>query len=115
MLAADAAAGQRPVAGNCDAVLRDADFASHDLDFDDAAPGAVGNGIEVAVEGDHAVIGDAPLQRQQAAEGSLRQGLQGGLFLSEVFRDDAARGTVDADVGDRLQLAVCRTRVCVVW
>jgi hypothetical protein len=46
------------------AVLEDEDLLGQALDLHRAPAGAVGHGVEVATDADHAVAGDPPLQLQ---------------------------------------------------
>ena len=67
--------------------------------LDGTATGSIGYAVEIAVDGDHAVAGDAPLQPQHGLERSGRKRLQAGALLGEMLADHAMGGGVDADVG----------------
>jgi len=68
--------------------------------LDRAAAGGVGHAVEIAVDGDHAVLGDAALQPQHGLERPGRQWLQAGALLGEVLADDPPRGGMSSHVGD---------------
>jgi len=98
--AALAAAVHHGMHGNDAAIFEDADLAGGAVHLDGPAPGGVGHAVEVAVDGDHAVPGDAALQPQHGLERPSRQRLQAGALLGEVLADHAMRRGVDARVGN---------------
>src|SRR4051812_3701877 len=85
------------------AVLQDVDRAGKRLDLDDTPPGAVGHGVEIAADRDHAVARDPAVERQDGVEGTSRQNLKMWLLLGEVLGDDPAGGGMPAGVGDAVQ------------
>jgi hypothetical protein len=48
-------------------------------------------------------MGDTPLEAEDGVERTGRQALEGRLLLGEVLDDDAARGAVQAAVGDLVE------------
>ena len=60
--AALAAALEHGMGGDALAVLQDVDLGRGDLDLDGAASGAVGHGVEIAADRDHALARDPALQ-----------------------------------------------------
>src|ERR1019366_2296513 len=85
------------------AVFEDADLVGGAVHLDRPAPRRVGHAVEIAINGDHAVLGDAALQAQHGLERSDRQLLEAGTLLGEMLRDDAAGGGVGAEVGDLVE------------
>ena len=83
--------------------LVDAHLAGEHLHLDRAPAGQLGHRILVAVHGDHALAGDAPVQPQHRLERPGRQRLEARPLLGEVLGDDAPRGGVGARVGDIVQ------------
>ena len=79
------------------------DLGRGDLDLDRPAAGAVGDGVEVAADRDHALARDAALEAEHGVERPGRQGLEGRLLLGEVLGDDPAGGAVQAAVGDLVE------------
>ena len=55
------------------AVLEDLDLGGGDLHLDGTAAGAVGDGVEIAADRDHALVGDAALEAEHGVERSGRQ------------------------------------------
>ena len=66
----------RRMGGDQRAVFQDVDRAGGNLHLDGPPAGAVGHGVEIAGDRDHAVAGDAALQRQHGVEGTGRQRLE---------------------------------------
>ena len=60
------------------AVLQDVDLGGGDLDLDGTAAGAVGHGVEIAADRDHALAGDAALQASTALNGPAGKRLEDG-------------------------------------
>ena len=54
--------------GNDCPLLKDADLVGRAVHFDRATTGRVGHAVEVAIDRDHAVLGDAALQPQHRLE-----------------------------------------------
>ena len=70
-------------------VLQDAHLVGRGVHLHGAAARGVGHAVEIAVDRDHAVAGDAPLETQHRLERAGRQRLQMRAFLGKVFGDDA--------------------------
>lgn len=85
------------------ALLKDPDFVGRAVYFDRAATGRVGHAVEIAVNRDHAVLGDAALQAQHRLERSGGQRLEAGALLGEVVTDDAMGGGVHPGIGDLVE------------
>ena len=98
-----AAAGENRMSGDQVPCLEDADLGGQDLDLDGAPAGAVGDGIEVAAERDHAVLGDPPLQLEDGSEGDRRRRQERRLLRGEGLGHHAPGGAMDAEVGDLVQ------------
>ena len=97
------------------ALFEDADLVGRAVHLDRAAPGRVGDAVEIAVDRHHAVLGDPALQPQHCLEWPGGQRFQPGPLLGEVLADDPARGGVSADVGDLVEpLAELRVEVGAV-
>ena len=113
--AAPAAAVEHGMGGDEPAILDDPDLGGGDLDLDGAPPRPVGNGVEVAADRDHALVGDAALEPQHGVERPGRERPEGGPLLGEVLDDDAPRGAVLAAVGELVEpLGVLRVQVVEV-
>lgn len=97
-----ATAIQDRVGGHEPTFVEDADAIGKLMDFDDA-PGAVGNAVIVAADRDQAIMADATLQFEKGIEGTGRQGLKFRLLGNEGIADDALRGAVQANIGDRIE------------
>ena len=97
--AALAAAVDHGVHGDDSALLEDPDLVGGAVHLDGAPPGRVGHAVEVAIDGDHAVLSDAALQTQHGLERPGWQRLQAGPLLGEVLADHPVRGGVHAGIG----------------
>ena len=111
--AALVAAFEHGMAGDQLAVLEDPDLVGERVHLQDASAGGVGHAVEVAADADHALVGDAPLEPEDRAEGHQRQRLEMRLLLGESLVDDPPGGRVDPRVGDRIE-PVAQLRVQVV-
>ncbi len=96
---APAAAIEHGMGGNQPAILEDVHLRGGDLDLDGAAAGAVGDGVEIAADRDHPLVGDAAPEAEDGVERPGRQTLEGGPLIGEVLDDDPPRGAVQAAVG----------------
>ena len=98
--AAPAAPFQDGIHGNQPTVLENADLTGSAVHLDHAPPGRVGHAVQVSIDGDHAVAGDASFNSQHRLEWSIRQCLQMRLLLGKVFCHDTPRGGMHTPVGD---------------
>src|SRR5208282_4302070 len=101
--ATPAAALEDGMAGNDMAVLENADLVGCAVHFDRSPTGAVRHAVEIAVNGDHAVAGDASLEPQDGPERSGCERLELGTFLGEMLGDNAPGRCVDARVGHLIE------------
>ena len=101
--AAPAAALEHGMDGDEPAVLEDPDLGGGDLNLDGTPAGAVGDGVEIAADRDHALVGDPPLEAEDGVERPGRQRLESRLLLGEVLDDNAPGGAVQAAVGDLVE------------
>ena len=85
--------------GNDMASLENAHLVGGVMHLDNAATRAVRHAVEVAIDRDHAVTGDATLEAKDRLERTGRQLLEPGAFLREMLRDDALGRGVDPDIG----------------
>ena len=85
------------------AVLEDAHLVGRAVHLDDAPARAVGHAVEIAVDRDHAVAGDAPLEPQHRLERPGGQRLELRALLGEMLGDDAPGGGMDAHIGDLVE------------
>jgi hypothetical protein len=97
------AALKHGVARDQPVLLEDAQLVGEQVHLDGAAAGAVRHAVEIAVDRDHAVAGDPPLQAQRGLERAGWQRLEEGPLLSEMLGDDAAGGRVQPSVGHLVQ------------
>jgi hypothetical protein len=84
-------------------VLKNADLTGGAVHLDHAPSRRIRHTIQVSVERDHAVSGDASFKLQHGLKWPARRGLQVRLLLGKVFRDDTPRGGMRAPVGDVIQ------------
>ena len=84
-----------------DVLLEDADLAAV-LCTSTTAARRVGHAIEIAVDRDHAVAGDAPLEPQHRLERAGRQ-LEAWVLFGEMLGDDTPRGGMDAHIGHLIE------------
>ena len=70
--AALAAAFEDGMYRNQPAFLENAQLVGHAVHLDDAPPGSVRHAVQIAVDRDHAVAGDPPLQSQHDLERPCR-------------------------------------------
>ena len=91
------------VAGDEPAVLEDVDLRRGQLHLHRAPADAVGHGVEVAADRDHALAGDATLQGQHGVERADRQRSQRAPLLGEVLEHDAACRAMQPAVGDLVE------------
>ena len=98
-----AAAVQHRMGGNDAAIFDDAHLIGRAVHIDDTAAGDVGHAVEVAVDRDHAVAGEAALEPQHRLEWTGRQLLQLGLFLRKMLCTDAPGGGMHARIGDVIE------------
>ena len=94
---------QYRMGGDQFAILQDVDRIGGNLHLDDTPAGAVGHGVEIAGDRDHAVAGDPALQRQHGVEGTGRERLEVAAFLGEMLDDNALGGGMQASIGDLVQ------------
>ena len=87
-------------------LLEDADLTSGAVHLDRTAACRVGHAIEIAVDRDHAVAGDAPLHPQHRLERAGRQSLEAWVLFGEMLGDDTPRGGMDAHIGHRIEPVV---------
>ena len=71
--------------------------------LDDAAARAVWHAVEVAVDRDHAVTGDATLEAQHCLEWSGRKLLKLRTFLGEMLGDDTPGRGMHAHIGNLVE------------
>ena len=83
-----------------------ADLASGAVHLDRTAACCVGHAIEIAVDRDLAVAGDAPLHPQHRLELAGRQSLEAWVLFGEMLGDDTPRGGMDAHIGHRIEPVV---------
>jgi hypothetical protein len=74
----------------------DPDLVGKRLHLDHAAARAVGDAVEVAVDGDQPVVGDTTLKSEHRSVSHLRQREQLGLFFHKRILNTASRGSVAA-------------------
>ena len=91
-----AAALQHRMNGDQASVLEDAHLAGGAVHLDRPTAGRIGHAVEIAVDRDHAVAGDAPLEPQHRLERAGRQRLEVRPLLGEVLGDDAPGGGMGA-------------------
>jgi hypothetical protein len=94
-----AAAFENGMAGDQPVFVENADLIGKPVNLDDA-PGAVGNTVIVAADGDETVMADAALQLEKCLEGNRRNRLEFRLLGGKGFADDALCGAVQAGIGD---------------
>ena len=101
--AAATTAFQHRMNGDQVSVLENANLAGGAVDLDDPAAGCIGHAVEIAVQRDHAVASDTPLELQHRLERSGGQRLEMRQFLGEVFGDNPPRGGMGSRIGDLIQ------------
>ena len=84
--------------GDDNAEIEDADAVRQLLNLDQAT-GPIRNAVEVAADGNEAVMADAPLEFEHGVQAMFGQALQLRLLGGEGFGDDALGGAVHADIG----------------
>src|SRR4029077_16689638 len=84
-------------------LLEDADLASGAVHLDGPAACCVGHAIEIAVDRDHAVAGNAPLHPQHRLERAGRQSLEAWMLFGEMLGDGTPRGGMDAHIGHGIE------------
>jgi hypothetical protein len=82
------------------------DLTSGAVHLDGTAACCVGHAIEIAVDRDHAIAGDAPLHPQHRLERAGRQSLETWVLFGEMLGDDTPRGGMDAHIGHRIEPVV---------
>src|SRR5690349_24275933 len=85
--------------GNDMATLENAHLVGGVMHLDNAAARAVRHAVEVAIDRDHAVAGNATLEAQYRLERTGRELLKPGALLREMLRDDALGRGVYPDIG----------------
>ena len=85
------------------AVLENAHLTGRAVHFDHPTACGVGHAVEIAVDGDHAVAGDAPLEPQHGLERPSREPLERGALFGEMLGDDAPGRGMDAHIGDLVE------------
>ena len=101
--AAPAAALKHGMGGDALAVLQDVDLGRGNLDLDDAASRAVGHGVEIAADRDHALARDPAFQAQHGVERPGWQRSEERPLLGEVLGHDPAGGGVHTAVGHLIE------------
>src|SRR4051812_35588799 len=84
-------------------VLENADLVGRAVHFNRAPACAVRHAVEIAVDGHHAVTGDAPLEPQDGLEGARGQRLQCRALVSEMFGYNPLGRSVDAHIGNLVE------------
>lgn len=101
--AASATALEHGMGGDEPALLQDVDLGGSDLDLDGSPARAVRDGVEIAADRNHTLVGDASLEAKHGVERPGRQPPEGRLLLCKVLHDDAPRGAVQAAIGDLVE------------
>jgi hypothetical protein len=91
------------MAGHQFTVLEDPDLVGKRVDLNHSFRRGVGNAVEIAADADHAIVGDAALEREGATEGNRRHGLEGGFLLGKRLVHHPPRGGVGPRVGNRVE------------
>ena len=78
--------------GNDMTSLENAHLVGGVMYLDNAAARAVRHAVEVAIDRDHAVAGNATLEAKDRLERTGRQLLEPGALLREMLRDDSLIG-----------------------
>lgn len=86
--------------GNDLALLEDTHLVGGAVHLDGPAPSGVGHAVEIAADGDHAVLSNPALQPQHGLERAGRQRLQAGTLLGKVLADHAACCGMNTGIGD---------------
>ena len=89
--------------GNDVTRLENAHLGGGVVHLDDAAARAVWHAVEVAVDRDHAVTGDATLEAQHCLEWSGRKLLKLRTFLGEMLGDDTPGRGMHAHIGNLVE------------
>ena len=85
------------------------------MHLDHATARGVGHAVEIAIDGDHAVAGDAPLESQNGLERPSRERLEFVALLGEMLGDNALGRGMDARIGDLIEpLAELRVEIVEV-
>jgi hypothetical protein len=85
-------------------LLEDADLARSAVNLDRTAARAVGHAVEVAVDRDHTIAGDAAFEAQDSLERPGRERLKLGALFGKMLGDDAP------EVADQFHFSPCRPR-----
>lgn len=97
---------QDRVRSNLGTVFEDSSLVGVVLDLDDPLPRRIRDAVEIAVDRDHPLVADPPLDGRDGAVGDRRQHRQARPFFGESLFNDAPGRGVDPRVGDRLAPAV---------
>jgi hypothetical protein len=84
-------------------LLEDADLARGAVHLDRTAARAVGHAVEVAVNRDHAIAGDAAFEAQDRLERPARELLKLGALFGKMLGDDAPSRGMHTRIGDLVE------------
>jgi hypothetical protein len=106
------AAIQDGMNGDDGAVLENANLVGGAVHFDRSPTRAVWHAVEIAVDRNHAIAGDASLEPQHGLERARCQRLKRRSLLSEGLGDNPPGRGMDAHIGDLIEpLAELRVEI----
>ena len=106
---------QHRMNGNDGAILENANLVGGAVYFDCPLTRAVRHAVEIAVDRDHAVTGDASLEPQDGLECPDSQRLKCRALLGEMFGDNPPGRSVGAHIGNLVEpLAELRVEIIEV-